>query len=93
VLRCPTLFSAIVAKAAAATGTNEGASRRQRHLDDVVALAAVMAVVGPGDEEPTNKDRKRIRSAVALLTPDNPAWQATDVPQAAAAILAELTEK
>jgi hypothetical protein len=93
VLRCPTLFSAIVAKAAAATGTNEGASRRQRHLDDVVALASVMAVVGPGDEKPTNKDRKRIRSAVALLTQDNPAWLATSEPQAAAAILAELTQE
>ena len=30
VVRCPTLFSALVAKAAAATGTNESASRRQR---------------------------------------------------------------
>jgi hypothetical protein len=92
VLRCPTLFGALVAKSAAATGTNEGASRRQRHLDDVVALAAVMAIVGPGNDEPTNKDRKRIRSAVALLPPDNPAWNATDSAEAAAVMLAELTD-
>ncbi len=93
VVRCPTLFAALVAKAAAATGTNEGAARRQRHLEDVVALAAVMALVGPGVDEPTKKDRQRIRAAFARLPPSDPAWFATEAPQAAAVILTELSEE
>lgn len=57
-VQVPTLFAALVAKAAAAIGTHEGRARRQRHLDDIVALGAVMVRSGQG----TKPGRRRTGS-------------------------------
>lgn len=90
-LRCPTLYAALVAKAAA-TAIPETSDRRQRHLDDIVVLASIMAMVGPENHDATRKDRQRIKRATRLLTDDNPAWALASNRRDVGTILSELSE-
>lgn len=79
ILRCPTAFGALVAKAAAATEiVGESSERRLRHQLDIVVLAAVLAVDGIAELDITRTDRRRIaKAALPLLT--NPSHEAWDI--------------
>lgn len=75
VIRCPTVFGALMAKAEACVRIHESPSRRLRHQQDIVTLAAALATEGYEDDR-TAKERRTFFEATAPLVDDvtHEAW-------------------
>lgn len=75
IVRCPTAFGAVMAKAEACVRIRESPARRLRHEQDIVTLAAALALEGYEDDR-TAKERRRFAEATAPLCDDaaHEAW-------------------
>lgn len=75
VVRCPTAFGALMAKAEACVQIQESRSRRLRHQQDIVTLAGVIAIEGYEDDR-SLRERQRFTDAIAPLLgdPGHEAW-------------------
>ncbi len=76
-VRCPTAFGALMAKAEACVQIREAESRRLRHQQDIVSLAGALAVDGYEDDR-SARERRSFNEALAPLFDDaaHEAWAA-----------------
>lgn len=91
VVRCPTAFGALMAKAEACVQIAESASRRLRHQQDMVTLAGVVAIDGYGDDRSARERRRFVEATAPLFDdPGHEAWYGA--PQDAHEVLRTLRE-